>query len=71
MINIHYFKSQSWPFPDSLMIGFTAEYESGKILIDTKEIVEADWFKADNLPVTPGKQTPAGELIERFILNKS
>ena len=69
--NIQYFKSQSWPFPDSLMIGFTAEYESGKITIDTKKIAEADWFNADNLPVIPGKQTLAGELIEWFVLNQS
>ncbi len=69
--DIHYFKSQSWPFPDSLMIGFTAAYESGEILIDTKEIVEAGWFKADNLPVIPGKQTLAGELIEWFVQNHS
>ena len=69
--NIQYFKSQPWPFPDSLMIGFTAEYESGKIIIDTKEIAEAAWFKADNLPIIPGKQTLAGELIEWFVLNQS
>jgi len=69
--NIQYFKSQSWPFPDSLMIGFTAEYESGEIIIDTKEIAEAAWFKAENLPVIPGKQTLAGELIEWFVLNQS
>ncbi len=69
--NIHYFKSQSWPFPDSLMIGFTAAYESGEILIDTKEIAEAGWFKADNLPIIPGQQTLAGELIEWFVLNEN
>lgn len=67
--NIRYFKSQPWPFPDSLMIGFTAEYESGTILIDTKEIVEAGWFKADSLPPVPGKQTLSGELIEWFVRN--
>ncbi|MBU2627879.1 MAG: NAD(+) diphosphatase, partial [Proteobacteria bacterium] len=65
--NIQYFKSQSWPFPDSLMIGFTAEYESGRLLIDTNEIVEADWFDAQTLPLVPGKQALAGELIEWFV----
>jgi NAD+ diphosphatase len=67
--NIHYFKSQSWPFPDSLMIGFTAEYESGKMTIDAQEIAEAGWFKAEALPVIPGKHTLAGELIEWFVQN--
>lgn len=66
--NIQYFGSQSWPFPDSLMIGFTAEYEKGKISIDTQEIVEAHWFEADNLPAIPGKQAIAGKLIEWFSL---
>ena len=66
--NIQYFGSQSWPFPDSLMIGFIAEYEKGKISIDTQEIVGAHWFAADNLPAIPGKQTIAGKLIEWFSL---
>lgn len=64
--NIQYFKSQSWPFPDSLMIGFTAEYAGGSISIDTTEILEAGWFTKDNLPLVPGKQSLAGELIEWF-----
>lgn len=64
---IRYFKSQSWPFPDSLMIGFTAVYESGNISIDKEELAEADWFNADNLPLVPEKQTLAGELIEWFV----
>jgi NAD+ diphosphatase len=40
--NIHYFGSQPWPFPNSLMIGFTARYASGEMAIDGREIVEAD-----------------------------
>jgi NAD+ diphosphatase len=65
--NIQYFKSQSWPFPDSLMIGFTADYESGSLLIDESEILEAGWFTKDNLPLTPGKYSLAGELIDWFV----
>ena len=66
--NIQYFSSQSWPFPDSLMIGFIAEQERGKISINAEEILEANWFTADHLPVIPGKQTIAGQLIEWFSL---
>lgn len=65
--NIHYFKSQPWPFPDSLMIGFTAEYKSGEIVIDKKEIEEASWFSLDNLPLVPSKYTIARELIDWFV----
>ncbi len=65
--NIQYFKSQSWPFPDSLMIGFTADYKSGKIVIDEKEIEEASWFYPDNLPLIPSKYSISRELIDWFI----
>ncbi|MCP4718485.1 MAG: NAD(+) diphosphatase [Desulfobacteraceae bacterium] len=68
--NIIYFKSQSWPFPDSLMIGFTAEYDSGLISMDPAEILDAGWFDADHLPMTPGKQVLAGELIDWFVQNQ-
>jgi len=64
---IRYFNSQSWPFPDSLMIGFTAEYESGSLILDTEEIVEAGWFKKEDLPHVPGEYTLAGELIDWFV----
>jgi len=65
--NIRYFGSQPWPFPDSLMIGFTAEYKSGTIQADKREIEDAGWFQADNLPLVPGKPSIAGELIQWFI----
>jgi NAD+ diphosphatase len=64
--NIRYFGSQPWPFPNSLMVGFTAEYRSGEISVDTSEIIHADWFPPDNLPQIPGKQTIARQLIEWF-----
>ncbi len=42
--NLQYFASQSWPFPHSLMIAFTAEYLDGEIRVDQNEIAEARWF---------------------------
>ena len=51
--NIRYFGSQPWPFPDSLMLGFTAEYESGDIRIDGAEIADAHWYASDELPQYP------------------
>jgi NAD+ diphosphatase len=42
--NLQYFSSQSWPFPHSLMIGFTADYLDGEIRVDPAEILEARWF---------------------------
>jgi len=65
--NIKYFASQPWPFPDSLMVGFTAEYASGEISIDKKEILEAGWFKVEQLPLIPGNGSIARSLIDWFI----
>jgi NAD+ diphosphatase len=67
--NIKYFKSQPWPFPNSLMIGFTAEYESGEITPDGVEIEEAHWYTADKLPSIPSKVTISGKLINWFVEN--
>jgi NAD+ diphosphatase len=65
--NVRYFGSQPWPFPDSLMIGFTAEYLSGEIRIDKTEIIEAGWFDPGKLPTVPGKISIARRLIDWFI----
>lgn len=62
-----YFASQPWPFPGQLMLGFHAEYDSGDIQVDCDEIVEANWWRYDNLPVTPPPQTIAGQLIADFV----
>ena len=64
--NIRYFGSQSWPFSNSLMIGFTSEYDSGEIRIDEHEIREATWFAADNLPELPGWGSIARQLVDFF-----
>jgi NAD+ diphosphatase len=65
--NIRYFGSQPWPFPNSLMVGFTAEYSGGEITMDGKEIVDAGWFAVDNLPAIPDKISIARKLIDWFV----
>jgi NAD+ diphosphatase len=67
--NIRYFGSQPWPFPNSLMIGFTADYAGGEIVIDKKEIAEAAWFNKHNLPQIPPKLSIARSLIDWFVSN--
>jgi NAD+ diphosphatase len=64
---IRYFGSQPWPFPHSLMIGFTAMYAGGEISIDESEIEVAGWFTVDTLPPLPGKISIARKLIDAFI----
>lgn len=66
--NIEYFKSQPWPFPGQLMLGFFAEYDSGEIRVDGVEICDAGWYTFDNLPEIPAPGTIAGQLIRHHIL---
>ena len=66
--NVQYFSSQAWPFPNSLMLGFRAEYEAGDIEIDGEEIVAAQWFKAKEMPnFFPGRVSISQWLIHDFL----
>ena len=70
--NVRYFGSQAWPFPNSLMLGFTAEYKSGSV--DTRydaEMESADFFHVDDLPNTfPGNISISQWLLNDFIERK-
>lgn len=65
--DIRYFGSQPWPFPNSLMIGFTATYASGEIAIAPQELTDAAWFNKHNLPQIPPKLSIARKLIDWFV----
>ena len=65
--NIQYKYSQSWPFPDSLMLGFTAEYDSGEVTPDGDEIVDAGFYPPDALPPLPGHGSIARRIIDEYI----
>ncbi|MEC4818769.1 MAG: NAD(+) diphosphatase [Scytonema sp. PMC 1069.18] len=67
--DICYFGSQPWPFPNSLMIGFTATYASGNIVVEPQELVEAAWFHKNNLPQIPPKLSIARKIIDWFVAN--
>src|SRR5690606_30871900 len=60
--NLRYQQSQSWPFPHQLMLGYLADYVSGDIWIDERELVDAQWWRVDELPQIPPPQTIAGQL---------
>ncbi len=62
-----YFGSQSWPFPHSLMIAFTAEWAGGEIVADGKEILDAKWFRANALPPIPPRISIARRLIDAWV----
>jgi len=69
--NIRYFASEPWPFPDSLMIGFVAEYDGGEISIDNNEIISAGWFGRDYLPGLPAGMSISRALIDWWVEHKS
>ena len=69
--NPAYFASQSWPFPHSLMIAFTAEYAGGELAPNGHEIAEAGWFSGDSLPQLPPRISIARALIEHTLAQLS
>lgn len=66
---IRYFGSQPWPFPNSLMIAFTAEYQSGELHIDPSEIAEAGWYTPATMPSYPPPPSIANRLIMDWLDN--
>lgn len=68
--DIRYINSQPWPFPHSLMVGFTARYAGGELLTDGDELEDAAWFTADNLPRLPSQISISRHLIELFLQSR-
>ena len=64
---LQYVASQSWPFPHSLMIAYTAEYLRGEVRPCDEEIVEAGWFPIDALPQLPSPVSISRHLIETTV----
>ena len=69
--NLKYYGSQPWPFPSQLMLGFSCEYDSGEIIVDGTEIVEANWYKYNDLPYVPPSTSLSGSLINSFVEDHS
>jgi NAD+ diphosphatase len=65
--NLRYFGSQSWPFPNSLMIAFNAEYAGGDLRHDPAELDDAQWFTLDALPDLPPRLSIARALLDDTI----
>lgn len=65
--NLRYRASQPWPYPNTLMVGFTAEYESGELSLQHSELRKGGWFRRDNLPTIPGNVSLARRLIDEWL----
>lgn len=67
--NIKYFGSQAWPYPSGIMIGFTADHESGEIKLQDEELSRGGWFSKDGMPPIPDKMSIARMLIDDWLEN--
>jgi NAD+ diphosphatase len=65
--DVRYWASQPWPFPHSLMLGFKARYAGGDLVLDENEIVDAQWYSADDLPTIPPRMSIARRLIDDWV----
>ena len=65
--NLKYFGSQPWPYPSGVMIGFTADYESGEIKLQEEELCAGAFFTRENLPELPGKLSLARKLMDDWL----
>ena len=62
--DVHYFASQPWPFPHSLMIAFTCDWAAGEPRPRPGEIEAAGWFDVLHLPKLPSRISIARRLID-------
>lgn len=65
--NLRYWGSQSWPFPDSLMLGFLADYAGGEVRPDGVEIVDARFYRRDAMPEIPQPGSIARRMLEAWM----
>jgi NAD+ diphosphatase len=72
--DVRYFRSQPWPYPASLMIGFFARATSTAIDLGQQELEDARWFDRAQLAdpkahgfFVPGPFSLAGQLIAAFM----
>jgi len=67
--NVRYLASQPWPFPNSLMLGFSAEYESGEPYPADGELSDLGWYTADAMPPLPTPGSIAHRIITDYFLD--
>ena len=68
--NLRYITSQVWPFPNSLMLAFQAEYDSGTATPDGAELSDLGWYSAENHPELPNPGSVARAVIDRIFNNR-
>lgn len=75
--NPTYVVSQPWPFPQSIMLGFSANAQTTEISLDCNELAEAHWFTVDEVAgfgewaeTTDGPKLPRVDSIARLLIDR-
>ena len=61
--DVRYVGSQHWPYPNQMMVGFTAQWQAGELKLQPEELSAARWFDPADLPKIPPKGSMAYRLI--------
>ena len=61
--DVRYVASQHWPYPNQLMVGFTAQWQAGELKLQPEELSAARWFDPADVPKIP----PPGSMAYRLI----
>lgn len=65
--NLKFYKSQPWPFTDTILAGFFAELDGDDtITIQEDELALGEWIKRENIPPEDLKISLTGEMMEAF-----
>ncbi len=65
---VHYHSSQPWPFPSSLMLGFTARARTREVVVSPDELEDARWFTRDQVRRREGVELPSTISIARRLI---
>lgn len=65
--DIRYYGSQAWPYPSTLMAGFTATYAGGELILQQDELRKGGWYRAEALPAVPARLSLARRLIDDWL----
>lgn len=68
--NLKYFGSQPWPYPSGIMVGFTADYESGILKLQAEELTAGGFYTKDNLPEISKKLSLGRRLIDAWLMEQ-
>ena len=68
-VAMRYVRSQAWPFPASLMLGYVVETNDDELCVDKDEIDEARWVTRDQLRNPEGFFVPPPYSLSHYLIS--